>query len=93
MYVCPRDVALGLSRFLHQYPRAGFTPPVIIVNGVDTVSVENLDLTRFAHGYVADARELLGDVHSLFRHGAAPSDRFGLRQVTVPNGNYWEFAK
>jgi len=93
LYVSPSDRALGLSSFLHQYPRAGFTPPVVVVPGVDTVDVQHLDLSVFGHGYLAEAKELLFDLHTLFRHGTSPSRRFGMRPRTTADGSaYWEFA-
>jgi esterase/lipase superfamily enzyme len=93
MYVCAKDRAAEASRWLHEYPRAGLTPPVLIVPGIDTVSVSNLDLTLLGHGYVAEARELLTDIHALLQHGAAPKDRFGLRKQLGPGGEYWAVGR
>jgi len=33
----PKDKTLASSGILHDYPRAGFTPPVTTVDGIDTV--------------------------------------------------------
>src|SRR5690606_22117942 len=43
--------ALALSRWLHTYPRAGFTPPVTIVPDVDTVEVPSFNILDLGHGY------------------------------------------
>ncbi|HAV62669.1 MAG TPA: hypothetical protein DCY13_09915, partial [Verrucomicrobiales bacterium] len=45
LYVSSKDRALGMSEFLHGFDRAGFTPPVTVVPGLDTVEVGNIDLT------------------------------------------------
>jgi esterase/lipase superfamily enzyme len=89
MYVCSRDRAVEASHWLHDFPRAGLTPPVLVVPGIDTINVSNLDLTLLGHGYVAEARELLTDIHTLLRDGSPPSKRFGLRRMTAPGGEYW----
>jgi esterase/lipase superfamily enzyme len=93
MYVGPKDKALRASSFLHSFPRAGFTPPVMIVNGVDTVSVEHLDLMGFGHGYVAEMRELLSDIHDLLKNGTSPQKRFGIQPAICAAGPYWVVAR
>jgi esterase/lipase superfamily enzyme len=93
MYVGPGDMALKMSSFLHSFPRVGFTPPVMVVPGVDTVSVENLDLMGLGHGYVSEMRELLSDIHALLKNGTSPNMRFGLQPATCPAGSYWVMAR
>ena len=57
------------------------------------MNVSNLDLTVLGHGYVAEARDVLQDMHRLIREGTAPSNRFGLRQASLPDGRtYWSGA-
>jgi len=85
LYVCARDRAVEASNWLHDYPRVGLTPPVLVVPDIDTINVSNLDLTLLGHGYVAEARELLTDIHDLFRHGSPPDQRFGLHR----EGKHW----
>ena len=90
MYVCARDRAVEASYWLHDYPRAGLTPPVLVVPGIDTINVSNLDLTLLGHGYVAEARDVLQDMHRLIREGSPPERRFGLRkEVTAEGETYW----
>lgn len=93
MYVCSRDKAVEASRWLHSYDRVGLTPPVVVVPGVDTVSVSDLDLTLLGHGYVHEAKELLADVYELIRNGTAPSKRFRLNKQTSAAGAYWTIAR
>jgi esterase/lipase superfamily enzyme len=90
LYVSARDMAIEASEWLHDYPRAGFLPPVTIVPGIDTVNVTNIDLTTLGHGYIADARAVLQDVHDLILHDSSPDSRFGLLRAETGDGKlYW----
>jgi hypothetical protein len=52
--------------------------------------VTNADLTMLGHGYVAEARDVLTDMHALITHGAPPNERFGLREANNEEGErYW----
>jgi esterase/lipase superfamily enzyme len=91
LYVSRTDLAVGLSQWLSQYPRVGYAPPVTVLEGIDTINVTNVDVTLLGHGYVADARPVLNDMHSLIFEGAPPGQRFGLRPVKTAAGQaYWE---
>ena len=91
MYVSSKDLALNSSGILHGHPRAGYAPPVTVVEGVDTVEVSNIDLTYLGHGYVAGARPVLVDMHDLMRTGADPNQRFGLQPALTAKGEkYWQ---
>ena len=93
LYVSKQDRALKASGALHKFQRAGITPPITIVPGLDTVEVTGLDLSFLGHGYFANARAVLTDIHRLFQDNAPPGKRFGLYQI--PNGGvpYWQFRK
>jgi len=90
LYVSAKDSAVEASGWLHRFPRVGFTPPVCVVTGIDTVSVSNVDLSILGHGYVAEARDVLRDMHDLISHGTSPDRRFGLREAATNTGErYW----
>lgn len=90
LYVSTRDFAVEASRWLHDFHRAGLMPPVTTVAGIDTVNAANVDLSLLGHGYVAEAREVISDIHAMIRHGAGPEQRFGLRRATAECGaSYW----
>ena len=94
MYVCERDRAVEASHWLHDFPRAGLVPPVLVVPGIDTINVSNLDLTLLGHGYVAEARDVLQDMHRLIREDSPPDRRFGLRKVIMAQGGtYWTVGR
>jgi esterase/lipase superfamily enzyme len=82
LYVSSRDRAVEASMWLHKYPRAGLVPPVLIVPGIDTINVVNVDLTMLGHGYIAEARAVLTDIYHLFKEGKPPKDRFGIAPIT-----------
>jgi esterase/lipase superfamily enzyme len=93
MYISARDRALGMSKWLQDAARAGFTPPVTVVPGVDTVEVSNVDLTLLGHGYYAEADGVLRDIYELIRFGATPDERARTRPVDGPMGRYWVIGK
>ncbi len=90
LYVSAKDRAVATSLLVHDAPRVGFTPPVTVVPGIDTVEVTNVDVSLLGHGYFADARDLLHDIHSLLIADASPANRMGLRPATTADGRgYW----
>jgi esterase/lipase superfamily enzyme len=90
LYVSTRDRAIEASQWLYDFARAGLMPPILVVPGIDTINVTNADLTMLGHGYVANARHVLMDMHALIEHGAPPNRRFGLREAKDERGAmYW----
>lgn len=90
LYASSRDRALALSSFLQDCDRAGFTPPVTVVDGIDTVEVSGLDLDVLGHGYYASAEPVLYDMLQLLQSGAEPAKRPRLRSVKTPQKRvYW----
>lgn len=92
LYVSQRDKAVELSKWIHDYPRVGFAPPVSVIEGIDTISVTNVDLTMLGHGYVGEAREVLADMHSLIFSNEPPERRFSLTEVPNDGRRYWALA-
>lgn len=94
LYVSSRDRALAASGIVHDYPRAGYNPPLTILSGIDTVEVSNIDLTFLGHGYYADARDFLHDIHALMLNDEMPIKRMGLQAAKTDEGEeYWVIAK
>ena len=93
LYVSSKDKALAASGIVHDHPRAGYTPPVMVADGIDTIEVSNIDLTFLGHGYYAAARDLLHDMHELIMHGSPPKLRLGLNTSKTPEGqSYWQIG-
>ncbi|HEY0311634.1 MAG TPA: alpha/beta hydrolase [Allosphingosinicella sp.] len=92
LYVSRRDLALQVSAWFSEYPRVGLYPPVSVFNGIDTICVSDVDLTWLGHGYVAEARDVLQDMHRLIFSGAHPP-RFGMKARKNDEGlMYWEVS-
>jgi esterase/lipase superfamily enzyme/GNAT superfamily N-acetyltransferase len=91
LYASPADRAVAASRWIHGYARAGLTPPVTVVPGIDTVEVPRFNVFELlGHGYYAEAEGLLHDVFNLIRWNAAPKDRQRLDLARTPDGlEYW----
>ncbi|WP_082077288.1 alpha/beta hydrolase [Bradyrhizobium sp. LTSPM299] len=90
IYISSRDKAVEASHWLHEFPRVGLTPPTLVIDGIDTISVSNVDMSILGHGYFAEARNVLADLYELIAHGAPPAMRFGLRKAKAEDGrSYW----
>lgn len=93
LYVSRADLAVRTSRILHGADRIGFTPPITIVNGIDTVNVTGVDLSLLGHGYVGENRSVLHDMFDLLVRNTEPAKRAMLRPLADADGRaYWEIA-
>ena len=88
LYASRHDRALKVSEWLQDAPRAGFTPPLTIVPGIDTIEVTQFNLLDLGHGYWAEAQEVVTDIYQLLRYNAAPP-RMNLEPATADEGDYW----
>ena len=94
LYLSSRDRALKSAGLIYNAPRAGFVPPVTVVEGVDTVEVSNSDLTLLGHGYYGDAEAVLYDMHQLIMDDKPPDRRARTSLRFTPNDDrYWIIAK
>lgn len=91
MYVSVKDNALGFSSWLRKdRPRAGYTPPITTVDGIDTVEATSIDVTILGHSYFAEAAGILYDMNDLLIHNTPPERRPRLIQRTTSAGApYW----
>lgn len=90
MYVSGKDRALLSSGILRDHPRAGYAPPITVVNGIDTVEVTNIDLSFLGHGYIAEAQRVLQDMKMLLEENTPPPRRFGLQTCQTSDLDvYW----
>jgi esterase/lipase superfamily enzyme len=91
LYCSREDRALWSSSQLHGYSRAGYVPPITIVQGVDTIEASHVDFSILGHGYYGAARAVLQDFFDLIFHSKHPDDRFGLIRKQAAEGPYWCF--
>jgi esterase/lipase superfamily enzyme len=92
LYVTNNDKAIGLSQRLHRFPRVGLTPPVAVLQGIDTVDASHVNLGLIGHGYSVETRPVLADIHRLLQSDTSPDRRFGLRKALGGRAQYWEFV-
>jgi esterase/lipase superfamily enzyme len=94
LYVSSHDRAVASSGLLAKAPRAGFAPPVTVIDGIDTVDVTNADLTLLGHGYYGAAQGVLYDMHESILHGTPPASRTRLTEVPAAGrtGRYWKIG-
>jgi esterase/lipase superfamily enzyme len=92
MYVSRADKALALSAAIWRTPRAGFTPPITVAPGIDTVDVTDIDVSRLGHGYYAAAHPVLYDIREVLNGQYNPGARLRLREVVSGTNRYWRIA-
>jgi esterase/lipase superfamily enzyme len=90
LYVSSHDRAVKSSGLVHQAPRAGFVPPITLVDDVDTIEVSNVDLTLLGHGYYGAAEGVLYDMRELLIHDTPVNSR---TRLEAANGGYWQIAQ
>jgi hypothetical protein len=56
-------------------------PPTLVLPGIDTINVSDVDIIRLGHGYIANARSVLIEMHTLITRGVPPNERFGLHEA------------
>ncbi len=92
LYASSSDHALSAAKAIAGYPRAGEGGPgIVVVPGVDTIDVSDLDTGLIGHSYHADNRSVLSDIFRLLRDGSPPSQRFGLTVRQLGARTYWVF--
>lgn len=90
IYVSAKDEALSWSMFLNEHERVGFHPPICVLDGFETVAVENVDLEKMGHGYIASNRVVLTDIHTFMFDKKPAAERFGLEQRSEDGGKpFW----
>lgn len=90
MYVSGGDVALAASSRLHGAPRVGYTPPVTVLQNLDTIEVSAVDTSLLGHGYHANHRAVLSDMHYMLHMRTPPERRFALVRMQCDGSTYWQ---
>jgi esterase/lipase superfamily enzyme len=88
MYASSGDLALTASMTASGFQRAGYADPEpVVVEGIDTITVDNVNLTLLGHSYAVEEMPVLMDMHMLIRRNVAPKERTWLSREK----NYWLF--
>jgi esterase/lipase superfamily enzyme len=94
LYASSRDRALIASAEIHGHNRAGLAGEhLILVDGVDTIDVSEIDTSLIGHSYYGDHPELIRDLRALVELSRPASQRTWLKQIFSPGGfGYFRFA-
>ena len=92
LYISEKDKAVGASKWLHSHNRVGFSPPVSIVNYINTIKVESrINLLDLGHGYFAEHKNLLKDIHQLINFNLDANNRDYLAVQRISDEHkYWK---
>jgi esterase/lipase superfamily enzyme len=94
MYASSNDEALVLSKKVHGYARAGDSgDQLVVIAGMDTIDVSNVDTTMLGHSYYGNSRSVLADLFELLNESRPPQQRKWLSPITVGKMLYWVFSE
>jgi esterase/lipase superfamily enzyme len=93
LYASSKDGALKASKEVHGFARAGDTDPdVLVLSGIDTVDVSQVDTSFLGHSYFGDNCSVIADMKSLLRDRKPPGERAPLtKKEKRPGLLYWVF--
>lgn len=87
MYISKHDHALALSRYFHHgETRVGDANPVLVVKGLDTIDISQVDYDYIGHSYLAENVAVIRDLAALLRNQLPPR---ALRDSLSAEGRYW----
>lgn len=90
IYTAAGDIPLFMSKLVHGYNRAGISPPVIRVEGAETIAVKGLNLFELGHDYFGSASAILHDQYESFHYGISARFRQRLAPMRRPDGSdFW----
>jgi esterase/lipase superfamily enzyme len=94
LYASSNDEALIASRKVHGYRRAGESgDTMVVVPGVDTVDVSEVDTSFIGHSYYGSNSTVLADLFELMQ-GSKPADqRKWLHSMQLGAMKYWKFLR
>lgn len=94
LYASSEDLALVASKSVHGYPRAGDAGRgLVVLQGIETIDATSVDTSFIGHSYFAESRSVISDLFYLMHNGQRAEQRFGLRPMSIGQGNYWEFRR
>ena len=93
LYASSKDGALKASKEVHGFARAGDTDPdVLVLSGIDTVDVSQVDTSLLGHSYFGDNCSVIADMKNLLRGRKPPQERSPLtKKEKRPGLLYWIF--
>jgi esterase/lipase superfamily enzyme len=94
LYASSNDEALIASRLVHGFRRAGESgDKVLVVPGVDTIDVSEVDTSLIGHSYYGSNSTVLADLFELVQGSKPPDQRRWLRPMRLGALTYWKFSR
>jgi esterase/lipase superfamily enzyme len=94
LYASSNDEALALSKRLHGYARAGDSgAELVVLNGLDTIDVSNVDTSLLGHSYYGSNDTVLTDMFYILTEPKPASERRWLARVSLGRLTYWVFQR
>lgn len=94
LYASSNDEALVMSKRLHGYPRAGDSgSELVVVEGIDTIDVSNVDTSLLGHSYYGSNDTVLADLFYVLTEPRPASQRRWLEPVPLGQLVYWVFQR
>ena len=94
LYASANDEALRLSKQAHGYPRAGDTgDSLVVVSGIDTIDVSQVDTTLLGHSYYGDNISVLEDLFHLLSVSLPAEQRQWLERTMRNGQNFWTLRR
>lgn len=94
LYASATDEALKFSRRLNGAPRAGDTGELLVlVPGIDTIDVSEVDTTLLGHAYYGSNTTVLGDLFYLLTRNLPAEQRFWLVPQQQQGMRYWQLKR
>jgi esterase/lipase superfamily enzyme len=93
LYASSNDRALIASKIVHGYPRAGESGKgLVVVDGVETVDVSNVDCSLLGHSYYGDSTSVLTDLSLVLRGKKPALERSWLLPEQAQGVTFWRFS-
>ena len=95
LYASSKDRALIASTKIHGHNRAGLAGEnLVVVDGIDTIDVSEIDTSLIGHSYYGDHPELIRDLRALVELSQPASNRTWLTRIAFPGSlDYFRFAE
>ena len=94
LYASSNDEALIASRKVHGYLRAGESgETMVVVPGVDTVDVSEVDTSFIGHSYYGSNSTVLADLFEVMQGSKTADQRTWLRAMQLGALKYWKFLR
>ncbi|KZN56347.1 hypothetical protein N474_11420 [Pseudoalteromonas luteoviolacea CPMOR-2] len=94
IYACEKDKALMVSKLVNNSDRLGFSDPITVVDGMDTIDASPLtnkwlNKVKLNHSYIFQHNYLITDLYHYFFDRKAASQR-RLKHMVLEDQKYWE---